>query len=215
MESVGDFPVGHAGTLVEIDDSCLGVGTQLTLSRARRIAGLERMSATVVLATRLAVAAVDKKLAGKGLTGNFRLELLVEMILDDIATAIGAMVRQRCVEGLIDFLGRWWRPMAVLAMLLAPFAARFFGFGLGFTLGEGSRLPFGSAFGFLETFLKIPVGQLQLLDKPVTIRELLAKLLDFEKQLWQSGCVHANLDSDEPCQLSRIIWVFTQAGKGR
>jgi hypothetical protein len=39
-ESVGDFPVGHAGTLVEINDGGLSVGAELALSGAGGVAGL-------------------------------------------------------------------------------------------------------------------------------------------------------------------------------
>jgi len=44
MESVGNLAVGHAGTLVEIDDGGLGVGTKLALGGTGRVAGLQGMA---------------------------------------------------------------------------------------------------------------------------------------------------------------------------
>src|SRR5580658_5081774 len=59
IEGVGDFSVGHAGTLVEVDDGGLRVGAELALGGAGGGAGLQRMSAAHALAAPLAVAAVD------------------------------------------------------------------------------------------------------------------------------------------------------------
>ena len=59
IESVGDFPVGHAGTLVEVDDGGLGVGAELALGGTGGVGGLQRMSAAQMLAA----------LAGSGRSG--------------------------------------------------------------------------------------------------------------------------------------------------
>jgi hypothetical protein len=44
-EGVGDFAVGQAGTLVEVDDRGLGVGAERALGGARGVAGLQPMAA--------------------------------------------------------------------------------------------------------------------------------------------------------------------------
>jgi hypothetical protein len=161
-----------------------------------------------VLAAVGAMAAVNDELANDGLAGNFRLELLVEMILDDSATASGTLFRQSRLKGFIDLGGRRWRPMAVWAVVLALFAAGFLGLGLGFTFGERRRLPLGRAFNFLEPFLEIANGVLQLFNQPIPGCQLLFEQLVFVEQPLDGVRVHADLDSDGPCQLPQIIGVF-------
>src|SRR5580658_1983084 len=80
IESVGDFPVGHAGTLVEVNDGGLGVGAELALGGAGRVGGLQRMSATQMLAALLAMAAMDLEFADDRLAWDLGLELLVERV---------------------------------------------------------------------------------------------------------------------------------------
>jgi len=55
----------------------------------------------------LAVAAMNGELADDGLAGNLGLKLLIEMIFDDIAPAMGTVIGQRSVERFIDLSG--WR----------------------------------------------------------------------------------------------------------
>jgi len=84
--------VGHAGTLVEVNDSRLSVATELASSGTGGIAGLQRMSAAQVLAAFFAMAAMDCEFTNDRLTRNLSLKLLIETILDDIAAAIGTLL---------------------------------------------------------------------------------------------------------------------------
>lgn len=119
IESVGDLSVRHAGTLVEVNDGCLGVGAELALGGASGFTGLQRMSAAQMLAAVLAMAAVDFEFTDDGLTANFGLKLLIEMVLDDGTTAVRALLRQRRFESFIDTFGRRRFAMSVLAVLIA------------------------------------------------------------------------------------------------
>ena len=164
------------------------------------------MLAANVLAALLAVAAVDVELADDRPARNLGLELLVEMVLDDVAAAIGTLIGQGRVVGFIDQVRRRRVAMRVPAMLVAHLAAWLFGVLLGLAFGKRGRLPLGRAFGFFEAFLEIVNGLLEL-------RDLLAKLLIFEEQLLVRSAFHADLDNDKPCQLSGIIVVFAVIGK--
>src|ERR1700687_1172206 len=123
MKSGGDFPVGHAGTLIEVDGGGLSVGAELALGGAGGVAGLQRMPAAHVLAAPLAVAAVDVELANDGLAWNLGLELLVEVVLDDVAAAIGTLLGQGSFERCIDLGGRRRLAMSVPTVLVALLAA--------------------------------------------------------------------------------------------
>jgi hypothetical protein len=205
--------VGHAGTLVEINDRCLSIAAELASSGSGGIAGLQRMSATQMLAAFFAVAAVDCEFTNDGLTRNLGLKLLIEAILDDIAAAIRTLLGQRCVERFIN-LGRRRRfAMTVLAMLFALLAAWLFGIPFRFVFGKRRRLSLGGAFEFFDSFLEFTNGLLQLFYDAISLRELFAKLLIFVEQILIRRRVHADLDSDKPCQLYEIIAVFSFRGK--
>jgi len=180
--------------LIEVNDGGLGVGAQLALGDAGGSAGLQRVSAPQALAALLATAAVDGEFPNDGLVGNLGLELLIEMIFDNVAAAIGTVIGQGRIERVLDLLGRRWLAMAMLAVLAAGLAARLLGILFWRAFGEGSRLPFGGAFDLLKTLLQIAKALPEL-------GVLRAKLLIFEEQLLIRRRVHANLDSDEPCQL--------------
>ena len=160
--------------LVEVNDGSLSVRAQLALSDTGGVAGLQLMSAAQVLAAFLAMAAVDVELADDGLAWNFGLELLIEMILDDVAAAIGTVIRQRGVQSFIDLSGRRWLAVAVLAVLLASLAAGLFGMLFRLAFGERGGLPLGGAFDLLQPMLQIANGLLELFDKPIALRQLLA-----------------------------------------
>ena len=213
MKSVGDFPVGHAGTLVEIDDGGLGVGAELALGGAGSVGRLQLMSATQMLAALAAMAAVDVKFADDGLARNVGLELLVEMILDDRTAASGTLIGQGRLEVFIDAFGRRRLAMSVFAVLIAFLAARLLGPLLGLALGERRGLSFGGAFGCVKTFLQSAIGLLKLFDSPIAQGELFAKAMQLKKNLLVGKCVHAALASDKPCQLSRIMGIFTLTSK--
>ena len=72
-----------------------------------------------MLAAFLAMATVDFEFADDGLAGNLGLELLIEMILDDGATAMGTLLGQGSVEDFIDTFRRRRFAMSVLAVLIA------------------------------------------------------------------------------------------------
>ena len=213
MKSVGNFSVRHAGTLVEIDNGGLGVGAELALGGAGRITGLQLMSATQMLAALAAMAAVDVEFADDGLARDVGLELRVEMILDDRSAALGTLIGQGRLKGFIDAFGRRRFAMSVVAVLLTLFAARLLGPFLGFAFGEGGSLSFGGAFGFVKTLLQSAIGLLKLFDGPIAQGELFAKALQLKENLLVGRCVHADLASDKPCQLSRIMGIFTLTSK--
>jgi hypothetical protein len=169
----------------------LGVGAELALGGAGGVGGLQLVSAAQMLAALAASAAVDGECADDGLSWDIGLKLLVEMILDDIAAAIGTLFGQGRIEGFIDALGRRRLTMGVQAVLLALFAARLFGTLLGFAFGKRGGLSFGGAFEFVDAFSEL--------------RDEFAKLLILEEQLFVGWRVHADLNSDKPCQLSKIM----------
>lgn len=175
--------MGHAGTLVEVNDRGLSVGSELALGGAGGGAGLQWMAATQLLAALGTVAAVDVELADDGLAWNLGLELLIELagILDDVAAALGTFVGQRGVEGFVDFGGRRRQAMAVLAMLDAFLATGLLGRGFGWALGERGGLPFGGTFGFFEAFEEVADGLLELVDESIALRELFAELLNLSQ----------------------------------
>ena len=96
------------------------------------------------------------------------------------------MIGQGSVEGFVDSFGFGRFAMAMLAVLIAFFAAWLLGLVFRFALGKGCRLPFGGAFELFNAFLEL--------------RDEIAKLLVFEKQMFVRRRVHADLDSDKPCQ---------------
>jgi hypothetical protein len=153
IESVGDFPVGHAGTLIEVNNGRLCVAAELALSGTGGVAGLQGMSAAQMLAAFIAVAAVDFELAENGLAWNLGLELSIEMILDNIAPAIGTLLGQSRIECFIDLFGGRKFAMGVFAVLVARLAACLFGILLRFSLRKWSGLTLGGPFAFLEAFL--------------------------------------------------------------
>jgi hypothetical protein len=61
--------------------------------------------------------------------------------------------------------------------------------------------------------LQIANGLLKLFDEPIALRQSIAQLLIIEQQLLVRRCVHADPDSDDPCQLYEIIAIFTARGK--
>jgi hypothetical protein len=171
------------------------------------------MPAAHVLAALFAVAAVDVEPANDRPTWNLGLELLVEVVLDDLAAASGTLLGQGSVERFIDLFGRRRLTMGVRAVLVALLAARLLGTLLGLAFGERRRLTLGRAFGIFEAFLEIANDLLQLLDAPIALSELFPKLLIFEEQLLVRRRVHANLDSDKPCQLSSIMAICAAISK--
>ena len=167
--------MGQAGTLVEVNDGGLGVGAELALSGAGCLRSLQRMPATPVLATLLALAAVDVELPDDGLAWDLGLELLSALVFDDSAAASGALLGQGGFQGFLHLRGRRRFTMGMLAMLLALLAAGLFGVRLGRALGKRRRLAFDGAFEFFEALLQSKDG----LPKP---RVLFTQSLIFKQQ---------------------------------
>lgn len=161
IERVGDFPMRHAGMLVEVNDGRLCVTAELALSSADGVAGLERMPATQKLAAFFALAAMDGEFADDGLARNLGLKLSIKMIFDDIATTTGTVIWQNRVEFFIDPIGGRRLAMGVLAVLLARLTARLFRLLFRLALRERCRLSLGGAFEIFEAFLEFADGLLK------------------------------------------------------
>src|SRR5271154_4732272 len=112
LEVVGDLAIGQAATLVEIDNTGLGVRPELAGSGAGGIGRLQGMPATDTLAASLAAALVDAKFATDRPGGDVGLELFIDVvILTQFAAAIGASLGQRRFEDFVDRFGRRRRSM--------------------------------------------------------------------------------------------------------
>src|ERR1041385_5716261 len=148
------------------------------------------MLATQMLATFLAMAAVNFEFAHDGLTRNLGLKLLIETVFDDLAATIGALLGQRRFEFFIDAF--WWRhfAMGVLAMLIARFASRLFRLLLGLALGERSGLSFCGTFEFFDALFEL--------------RIFVAEMLILAEQLFVGRSIHADLVSDGLVSCTRL-----------
>ena len=146
FEDVGDFAVGQAGLLVEINDGGLGVGADLASSGAGGVGGLEGVSAAAGVAALLAFAAVDGEFSPQRFVADFLLEEGVGVSFLDGAIALGAEVGQRGLQGFVDFIFGRREPMAVGAVFFVGLTAWLFGFVLGLSFGEGSGLALAGPF---------------------------------------------------------------------
>jgi len=127
-QGMGDFPVGHAGAFIEIDNGRLSVGAQLTGSGTHGVGRLQRMPALTVAAAAPTLAKMNIELSHDRLARNFLLVLGLDVGFLDVATTVGTGVRQRRFIGFVDVIGR--QAMAVLAMpgtglAAGPFLFRF------------------------------------------------------------------------------------------
>ena len=190
-EHRGNFTVRQTGVLVQIDDRGLGIRAELTLRGAGGIADLQLVMAPQMLAAPTAMTAMNVKLANDRLAWNLGLILLVETVLNNVAATAGTLVRQRRFVGLVNLIGRRRRPMAVSAMRFARLAARFLGIGFGFALGKRSGLTLRGLLGGGETSLQVRDGLLEACNRSITLGEMLAKLLQFDKQLFVGLAAHA------------------------
>ena len=213
IERGGNLAVGQTGTLVEIDHGRLGIGTELALGGAGRVAGLQGMATAISFATALAVAAVNVEPPHDGPAGNLRLVLHIDMHFDNhVATVVTAIGQRRFVD--FVYLAGWWRrSMAVPAVLVARLAAGLLGILFGRVARERRGLPFGGAFGGIETLLQIAIGLHELLDSAILLCHPTAQLFVFGPQFSNSRCVHADLGRTPSRQLTEIIEVFAAGGK--
>jgi hypothetical protein len=143
LKDAADLAMRHAGLLVEFNDRGLGIGAELSCGGAKRVRGLQRMSALHATPALLTAADVNVELAVNGPTRNLDLVLLVDMRLVDVAAAFRTSVRKRCLVGFVDLRGRF--AMGLDAVILARLAARLFRLRLGRPLGERSSLAFAGA----------------------------------------------------------------------
>jgi hypothetical protein len=129
LEEVGDLAIGHPGALVEIDNTGLGIRSDLALGGAGGIGGLQGMATADASAAAPARALVDAELSPHRLGGDVGLELFVDLsILGDFAATMRTRIGEGSFKDFVDRSGRW--PMSVLAMLCACFAPRFLGLAL-------------------------------------------------------------------------------------
>jgi hypothetical protein len=92
VESLGDFPVGEPGLLVEFDDDGPGIGPQLGGGRPEGVGPLQGMAPLNPSAPLPALAHVDVELPMNGLARDFDLELLGDVGFVEGAAAIRAGV---------------------------------------------------------------------------------------------------------------------------
>jgi hypothetical protein len=151
----------QAGLLVQEHGGGLGVGAELTGSRAAGVGGLQGMAALHAPAAVLAGPAMDVELPMDRLPGNLGLVLLDDRGFRDVAAAGGAEVGQRRVLGFVDLVGRGRWAMAVAAVGLARFTPRSPGMGLGFALAERGGLPLAGPARLVEQAGEFPDPLLQ------------------------------------------------------
>jgi hypothetical protein len=157
-------------------------------------------------AAALTGADVDVELTEDGASGDFGLILLVNCgVLEGIAT-VRARVGQRSLKNDIDRARRGGQAVTMATVGGARFATGFFGFPLGRSLGKGSCLAFGLAFGLVEVRERL----VEFALKPFVVLpkgfDLLAETLDEcaeVVQLRQYGDWHrhgiAHLDRRHRC----------------
>ena len=102
---------------------------------------------------------MDVELPGDRLAGNLDLILVIDVGFVDGAATVGAALRQRRFEELIDVFGRL--AMGLGAVIVAGFAAGLFGLGLGRPFGEGGGLAFAGAVLLVELLLQLDDAGLQ------------------------------------------------------
>src|SRR5207253_11065979 len=112
--------------------------------------GLQPMASLNTSTATTATADMDVELADDGSARDFGLVLLGYLRLVEGATAVRASFRKGRLVGLIDHGGVRRQAMAVAAVSGTAFASRLLGLGLGWPLGEGSRLAFALAAGLLQ-----------------------------------------------------------------
>ena len=127
------------------------------------------MAALDPATTPQALADVDVELPADRPARDLGLELLGAVGLDQAPRAVRAGVGQTGFVDLVDLVGRGWRPMAVLAMLVARFAPGALGVGLGRPFAEGGGLTLGGAAGLLKFRAEARHLGGQRLDLPVLL----------------------------------------------
>jgi len=156
IEESGDFPVGDAGGLVELNAERNGVGPDLVPGGAQGIGSLQGVTPLCPTPTLLAAFAVDAELDDLGLDRrDVRLELVVDRVAHELAAAMPTRALYNWnVDGLVDLLRR--RPKATFAVGSARFPSRLLGLLLRVALGERRRLAFFRLLRLLKLLAKLP-----------------------------------------------------------
>lgn len=93
---------------------------------------------------------VHVELAMDGSAGNLDLVLLLNVDFVNTSAAIRTGLRQGSLVDFVDLPGRRWLTMGLNAVIVARFAARFFGLSLGLAFGERGGLTLTGAALFLK-----------------------------------------------------------------
>jgi hypothetical protein len=142
--------VRQATLFVQLDDSRLGIRSQLRGSGTEgvgRLQGMASLHAALALTT---LADVDVELAVNGLARDLHLVLLGGVGFVEGAAAVRAAVRQRCFVDLIDLFGAGRLTMGLGTVVFAGLASGFLGLARGLALGEGRGLALAGAGHLIE-----------------------------------------------------------------
>src|SRR5579859_2009633 len=162
------FSVRKPQPLIQHDQRCMGVRTQLARGRPEGIARLQWMPALNSTAATRAATDVDGKLTANGTARNLRLMLLGDARFLDIPPAtMRTAVRQGCIVPLVDSRRRNRGAVGVRSVGSSRLAARLLWGRLG-TLGlpERGRLAFGCSKQFLNSGFQQLNPRLTSLEAP-------------------------------------------------
>jgi hypothetical protein len=127
----------------------LGIGADLTGSRAQRVGRLERVPPLGAPAAPIAVADVDPELTDQRRAGELGVELVGRAGLDEAAAAVRARIGEVGLVALGDWFG-WRGSVPVGAVSTAGFAAGRFRVGLRRTFAERGGLSLAGADGLVQ-----------------------------------------------------------------
>src|SRR5262249_21371510 len=160
----GDFAMRHPALLVEFDDGCLGIGSQLSGGGTEGVRSLQGMASLHAALALTALTDVNVELPVKGLAWDLDLELLGDVGFVDMSAAVRADVGQGRLVNLVDLFGGRGFTVRLGAVVLAGLAAGLLGLWLGRSLGKGGGLAFASTAGVVELAAELLVLGLQVVD---------------------------------------------------
>jgi hypothetical protein len=167
LQAAGDFAVRQATLFVQLDNSRLGIRSQLGGGSAEGIGGLQGMASLHAAMTLRALADVDIELAVNRLARDLDLELLGDVGFVEGSAAVGADVGQECLVNFVDLFGGRWLAVGLGAIVFARLAAWFARIRLGLVLGEGSGLALAGAGCLVELTASSLDLSLQVVDPPL------------------------------------------------
>ena len=170
MKDTADFAMGQAALLVEIDDGCLGIGSELGSGGTQGVGSLQRMAALNPALALPTTADMHVELAVNRPAWNLDLVLVIDAGFLDGSAAVRASLGKRRLIGFIDLLGRL--AMRLGAVILAGLASGLFRLGLGWPLGEGSRLALAGAPLLIEEACQLLHLSAQFGDLALELRDL-------------------------------------------